>query len=90
MMQTSGSRWPLEFSILSPQLAQLGRSVGGHAGALPRIGLRLSDPVMERLSPTYPELACDGLDCCLPRAVFVADLGDHPHCPITQLRRVPL
>lgn len=34
MMQTSGSRWPLEFSILSPPLAQLGRSVGGHAGGV--------------------------------------------------------
>ncbi len=65
-------------TALHPHLPCAVDGVGGRAGALTQIDLRLSDPVVERLSTISPEHACDGIDCRAIGEVCMADLGGDP------------
>ena len=54
------------------------------------VDLGLADPLAHRLGGADPELLRDRADRRPLRRVVRRHLGDHPHRPLTQLRRVLL
>ena len=58
-------------------------------GREPGIDLGLAHPLAHGLGTANPEQTSDLTDRRPLRIVLIADLSDHPHRALTQLRRVP-
>ena len=75
--------------VLSPQAFQLSGLFGRNSGTHAAINLGLAHPLAHRLCAADPQQPRDFADRRPLRLVLITDLGDHPHRPLTQLRRVP-
>src|SRR3954451_9433445 len=93
--EESGSRLedfvgPAKLGHLALEALDLCRLVGRRAWALAGVDLSLADPFTNRLGGAHAQLLRDRTDGGPLRVVVRGHLGDRPHRPLTQLRRVVL
>jgi len=80
---------PSQFSVLAFQPFEFSGFLGRRSHTRTGIDLGLAHPLAHRLRAADAEQAGDLTNRRPLRAVLITDLGDHPHRPLTQLRRIP-
>ena len=79
-----------QFSVLPPHTLQFRGLFSRRSRQSASIDLGLGHPTARRLGRANTKQAGNLADRGPLRLVLIADLSDHPHRPLTQLRRIPL